>query len=68
VCNSWLHTFLVDITDGNVWKEVMAFISPERQATNVLGFLINVDRFQPYKHIAYSVGVTYAVTATRMRM
>jgi len=45
----------------------MAFISPERQATNVLGFLINIDWFQPYKRIAYSVGVIYAVIANLPR-
>ena len=28
---------------------------------NILGLLVNVDWFQPYKHVAYSVGVIYAV-------
>jgi len=28
---------------------------------NTLGILINVDWFQPFKHVSYSVGVIYAV-------
>ena len=30
-------------------------------STNLIGLLINIDWFQPFKHISYSVGVIYAV-------
>lgn len=37
--------------------------SPDRTLTNALGLLLNADWFQLYKqvHVAYSVGVIYAV-------
>ena len=37
--------------------------SPDRTLTNTLGLLLNADWFQLYKqvHVAYSVGVIYAV-------
>lgn len=65
-CNAWHHNkkpreFLADITDGKVWKEVVSSLSCGTNPTNILGFLLNVDWFQPYKHVAYSVGVIYAV-------
>ena len=65
MCNSWLQKeseeYLADITDGVVWKEMVALLSPDRSPTNIIGLLVNVDWFQPYKHVAYSVGVIYAV-------
>ena len=65
MCNAWLQKepeeYLADITDGIVWKEIMSLLSPDRSPTNILGLLVNVDWFQPYKHVAYSVGVIYAV-------
>ena len=65
-CNQWLKNadhgdILADITDGRIWKEMVASLSPERNPTNILGLLINIDWFQPHKHVAYSVGVIYAV-------
>ena len=53
--------YLADITDGVMWKEITSLLSPGRTPTNILGLLLNVDWFQPYKHVAYSVGVIYAV-------
>lgn len=55
------RNFFADITDGSVWKEVVSLLSHDGNPTNVLGILVNVDWFQPYKHVAYSVGVIYAV-------
>lgn len=40
---------------------MVASLSPERNPMNILGLLINIDWFQPHKHVAYSVGVIYAV-------
>ena len=40
----------------------MSSMSSEgRKPNNILGLLMNVDWFQPYKDISYSVGVIYAV-------
>ena len=65
MCNTWLQKepeeYLADITDGMVWKEMMSLLSPDRSPTNIVGLLVNVDWFQPYKHVEYSVGVIYAV-------
>ena len=66
LCNLWLKSrasndFMADITDGKVWKELVTSISPDRTPVNILGLLINIDWFQPYKDISYSVGVIYAV-------
>ena len=66
ICNAWhkdknTKDFLSDITDGRIWKEVCAALSCGTNPTNVLGLLVNVDWFQPYKHVAYSIGVIYAV-------
>ncbi|CAG2254157.1 unnamed protein product [Mytilus edulis] len=54
--------FLADVFDGNIWKE---FQSAEKN--NFLknkqnyGIMLNLDWFQPYEHVQYSVGVMYAV-------
>ena len=57
MCNAWLQKepeeYLAYITDGSVeGNDVLA-----RSPTNIVGLLVNMDRFQPYKHIAYSIGV-----------
>ena len=39
-----------DITDGNV---LMSSMSPDKEPSNILGLLINIDWFQPYKDISY---------------
>lgn len=66
ICNLWLKRrkcddMMGDITDGDIWKEFVSSMSPERKPINILGLLMNVDWFQPYKDISYSVGVIYAV-------
>ena len=62
-CNHWkkrsVHEKeLEDIYDGRVWKE---FESNFFSGRNNLGFMLNVDWFQPYKHSTYSLGVIYLV-------
>ena len=67
MCNIWLqqrkdrNNLLADIMDGRMWTELSSSLSPNVEPVNLLGLLINVDWFQPYKHVAYSVGVIYAV-------
>ena len=51
---------MADIYDGSVWKSFVNingrnFLS--RRYT--FGLLINVDWFQPYAHVQYSVGAIY---------
>lgn len=67
LCNHWRSRkqspgFLTDIYDGNVWKE---FQSSEKNSflthRNNYGLMLNLDWFQPFKHVKYSVGVLYAV-------
>ena len=63
-CNNCFTTqqvksFMADITDGRVWNELLHIFSFPK--SNFLGILVNVDWFQPFKHIAYSVDVIYAV-------
>ena len=51
---------LTDIYDGKVWEEFRKY--DDKMLLNVphnLGFMLNVDWLQPYKHSQYSVGVLY---------
>ena len=48
------HGLMCDVYDGSVWK---SFIDVGDVFT--VGLLLNVDWFQPYKHVAYSVGAIY---------
>lgn len=43
-----------DVYDGAVWKSVV-----DVSGALTIALLLNVDWFQPYKHVAYSVGVIY---------
>ena len=67
MCNIWLqqqkdrNNLLADIMDGRMWTELSSSLSPNVEPVNLLGLLINVNWFQPYKHVTYSVGVIYAV-------
>ena len=45
---------MCDIYDGAVWRSLI-----NDQNVLTLAFLLNVDWFQPYKHVAYSVGAIY---------
>ena len=51
---------LEDVYDGLVWnhfKNVNG--SPFLEDDHAYAFIINMDWFQPYKHLTYSVGVIY---------
>lgn len=64
-CNHWQSRVssdgnLEDVYDGRVWKSFLEhdsklFLSQE----HTYGFMINIDWFQPYKHLTYSVGAIY---------
>lgn len=64
-CQEWRSSnssfgVMKDIYDGKIWKEFQnvnrtPFLSEQFS----FGFMINVDWFQPYKHVPYSVGAVY---------
>lgn len=65
-CNLWKRgrdsasEMLTDVFDGRVWREFL-FVNgePLLAGDRSLGFMINVDWFQPFKLARYSVGVIY---------
>ena len=66
-CRSWKHRDTIagvkfDHFDGNIWRELqkqdgLAFMEDDY----MLGLILNVDWFQPFKHSQHSVGVMYVV-------
>ena len=50
-----------DFIDGKVWLEETKKLALHNNLCNILGFLLNIDWFQPFKDSCYSVGVIYAV-------
>ena len=51
---------LKDVYDGRVWKQFMDYKGePFLRGEQVYAFMINIDWFQPYKHLTYSVGAIY---------
>ena len=51
---------LEDVYDGRVWKSFLSWKGkPFLEEQHCFVALINVDWFQPYKHLTYSVGVIY---------
>lgn len=65
-CNSWKDrqsscSMMSDIIDGKVWQDQIQKLTVNGSNCNVLGFLLNIDWFQPFKDIAYSIGMIYAV-------
>lgn len=49
-----------DVYDGSLWKEFKTVDGiPFLSAPNCYGLLLNVDWFQPFDHVTYSVGVIY---------
>lgn len=66
-CEIWRNRnvpddILVDIYDGQVWKDWQYFNgTPFLAQHNNYAFMLNVDWFQPFKHSVYSVGVIYMV-------
>ena len=51
---------IADVYDGSVWKSFLT-VNGKEFLLSIYGFglLINVDWFQPYKHVLYSVGAIY---------
>ena len=51
---------LEDIYDGRVWKNFLSYQKkPFLSQEYSYAFMLNIDWFQPYKHLSYSVGAIY---------
>ena len=51
---------MADVYDRYVWKSFLTFNRREcLSGRYTFGLLINVDWFQPYRHVQYSVGAIY---------
>lgn len=52
---------MCDIYDGELWKSFLYTADQEELLSSryTLGLLLNVDWFQPYKHVQYSTGAIY---------
>jgi len=51
---------LEDVYDGRVWKSFLQNgDKPFLNGDNSYAFMINIDWFQPYKHLTYSVDAIY---------
>ena len=66
-CETWRNrktpdNWLADVYDGNLWKEWMkpGGVSYLEVPGNLV-LMLNIDWFQPFAHIQYSVGVIYLV-------
>ena len=65
-CNQWPlrvsknATCLLDVYDGDVWKEFLCVQGrPFLSQSNTLALVLNVDWFRPFEQSQYSVGVIY---------
>ena len=64
-CNHWKSheipgSGLLDVYDGRVWKKFIRYEGfPFLEESYSYGFMLNLDWFQPYEHLQYSVGVIY---------
>ena len=67
MCEQWrnrkeLPNVFSDVYDGNVWKNFQVVDNiPFLQAPNNISLKLNLDWFNPFEHIQYSVGVLYLV-------
>ena len=51
-----------DITDGKIWQNFQSVDQrPFLKVSNNLCLKLNLDWFNPFKHVQYSVGVLYVV-------
>ena len=51
-----------DMYDGSMWNAFMEYNNlPFLSVSLTYGIIMNIDWFQPYKHVRYSVGVIYLV-------
>ena len=54
------HCVMIDIYDGDVWQPFRTVDGKEFLSSRYsLGLLLNVDWFNPYKHVEYLVGAIY---------
>ena len=63
-CEKWRERAMVDVLadvyDGKIWKDFQCICGREFLSKPFsYALLINVDWFQPYKHLSYSVGAIY---------
>ena len=64
-CEIWRHHNSSDsalrfIYDGKVWKDFQSYDGiPFLSEPLSFAFVLNIDWFQPYKHLSYSVGAIY---------
>ena len=72
-CDLWRNRkkspgIYTDIYDGLVWEKFQSVGgTPFLQIPNNLGFILNIDWFNSFTHIEYSVGVLYLVIANLPR-
>ena len=58
-----------DVYDGRLWNEFLSYNNtPFLSAPLTYGLMMNIDWFQPYKHVSYSVGVIYIVNMNLPRL
>lgn len=66
-CNSWRQRNIptdmyFDVYDGQVWKDFNTDKYSNFLASDYsFGLMLNLDWFQPFQHVKYSIGVIYAV-------
>ena len=64
-CEYWRQhsspdNMLTTVYDGNIWRSFFEYNNrPFLAERYTYGLILNIDWFQPYKHLAYSVGVVY---------
>ena len=66
-CDQWRQTkkedqtLLLDVYDGEMWSKLNSPDSNENffAQQGSLGFILNIDWFEPFKHQPYAVGVMY---------
>ena len=65
-CELWRKSYatdnesLSDVYEGLIWREFQQFDGKDfLNAKYSLGFILNIDWFQPFKHRVYSIGVIY---------
>ena len=64
-CERWRHrnsrdNVLTNVYDANIWRDFMHYENrPFLFEPYTYGLILNLDWFQPYKHLAYSVGIIY---------
>ena len=64
-CEEWRNRkleqgILRDVYDGDIWKQLMVYNGqPFLSEEGNLAFILNMDFFQPYKHVQYSLGAIY---------